>query len=301
MATFSDDEKYEVEAILEQRKRKGNIEYLVRWKGAGDGGSDSWEPAKTLVADCAVAVQAFLSKSKASKAKRSTSRSRKVSRSRSRSSSRSRRSRSSSKTPNKSQSQTRSRGRSGKEEDKKPEETSETTTKTSEAITVNSSSSDLTDSKSLEKGSPEKKSEEAMPAEQRVLRSSTVEARKHLEVQRVHNDQRPVREDDNKPRSAIWKVADYAVIVLFVLSLIAAFILFLEKIFDLEGFKNQAYPNMGVLKRRLLSAQQQLVDLVTSGATAAADAWLYLLEQVKGTEQAGGSTDIPKQTSAPGA
>ena len=71
-----------------------------------------------------------------------------------------------------------------------------------------------------------------MPTRQRVLRSSTMEARKELEVQRVHNDQRPVREDDSKPRSAIWKVADYAVIVLFVLSLIAAFILFLEKIFE---------------------------------------------------------------------
>lgn len=52
-----------------------------------------------------------------------------------------------------------------------------------------------------------------------------------LEVQRVVNEQCPAS-NDNKPRSAVWKVADYAVIVLFILSLIAAIFLFLEKILE---------------------------------------------------------------------
>lgn len=294
MASFSDDEHFAVDSILEQRKRKGNLEYLVRWKGAGDG-SDTWEPAKTIAADCAQAVQAFLSKTKAPKAKRSTSRSRKVSRSRSRSSSRSRRSRSANKTPNKSKSETRLRGRSQKKEEEKLDTSNDSNQKAVNAVASHSTSSvEIVTGSSRESTKSEQKTnpEEKMPT-QRALRSSTLEARKELEVQRVHNDQRPVREDDCKPRSAIWRIADYAVIILFVLSLIAAFFLFLEKIFDLEEFKKQAYPNMGVLKRRLFSAQQRLVDLAEAGVHLAADSWLYLVEQIKGP--VGKESEVPTQ------
>ncbi|GFR73868.1 chromodomain Y-like protein [Elysia marginata] len=302
MASFSDDEKFDVESILEQRKRKGNLEYLVRWKGAGDG-SDTWEPAKTIAADCAQAVQAFLARTKATKAKRSTSRSRKVSRSRSRSSSRSRRSRSANKTTSKSPS-TRSRGRSQKKEEKVESSLndSQKLLKSTATVASHSSTSVQVTTKSVEESTiSEQKtySQETMPARQRVLRSSTMEARKELEVQRVHNDQRPVREDDAKPRSAIWRVADYAVIVLFVLSLIAAFFLFLEKILDLEDFKKQFYPNMGVLKRRLFSAQQRMVDFAEAGVNLAADGWLYLVEQIKGSSTKG--TEIPSKASSSGA
>ncbi|RUS76298.1 hypothetical protein EGW08_015944 [Elysia chlorotica] len=307
MASFSDDEKFDVESILEQRKRKGNLEYLVRWKGAGDG-SDSWEPAKTIAADCAQLVQAFLNKAKTPKARRSTSRSRKVSRSRSRSSSRSRRSRSANKTPSKSPSQTRSssRGRSKKEENKTEasEDTSKKAAELKDTVVSNSTASVSAVSKTLEESNTSEKITETQAAtltHQRVLRSSTMDARKELEVQRVHNDQRPIREDDSKPRSAIWKVADYAVIVLFVVSLVAAFILFLEKIFDLEDFKKQAYPNLGVLKARLLSAQQRLVDLAQSGADLASDAWLYLVEQIKGSATAAKDSGVPKQAPPPAA
>lgn len=102
-----------------------------------------------------------------------------------------------------------------------------------------------------------------------------MKSRQELEVQRVHNEQRPVHTDDHKPRSSIWKVADYAVIVLFILSLVAAAFLFLEKFINLEEFKKQAFPNMAVLQARLESIQQSLVD-----------AWLYLIEQISGAEPA---------------
>jgi hypothetical protein len=39
------DERYDIEAILNHRGRKGAYEYLVRWKGYGRE-EDSWEPAK---------------------------------------------------------------------------------------------------------------------------------------------------------------------------------------------------------------------------------------------------------------
>uniref|UniRef100_A0A0B6ZT63 Uncharacterized protein n=2 Tax=Arion vulgaris TaxID=1028688 RepID=A0A0B6ZT63_9EUPU len=106
-----------------------------------------------------------------------------------------------------------------------------------------------------------------------------------LEVQRVHNEQRPVREDDLKPRSAIWKVADYAVIVLFILSLIAALFLFLEKFINLDEFKKQAFPNMSVLQARLDSIQNNLFEVAHAGVHRLSDAWLYLIEQVKGAEE----------------
>lgn len=62
--------------------------------------------------------------------------------------------------------------------------------------------------------------------------SENMNAQRPLEVQRVHNERVPVRDDDLKPRSAIWKVADYGVIVLFILSLIAALFMFLEKFIE---------------------------------------------------------------------
>ena len=80
--------------------------------------------------------------------------------------------------------------------------------------------------------SSKKKTEVQSEEPSRVLRSSTMAAREKLEVQRVHNEQRPLHKDDDKPRSAIWKVADYVVIVLFALSVVAALFLFLEKFIE---------------------------------------------------------------------
>ena len=89
--------------------------------------------------------------------------------------------------------------------------------------------------------------------------------RQKLEVQRVHNEQRPVHEDDSKPRSSVWKVADYIVIALFGISVIAALFLFVEKFVNLEEFKKQAFPNFDTLVNRLSDGKNSLVDLLLSG------------------------------------
>ncbi|XP_012941238.1 chromo domain-containing protein cec-1 [Aplysia californica] len=291
MANFSDDEKlFEVDSILEQRKRKGVLEYLVRWKDADAGEDTSWEPADSIIADCAQAVKSFL---KAKSAKRSSSRSRKSSRSRSRSSSRSRKAttkKETTKTAVRRSSRSRSKGRLSKtstEEKKDVEEVKEKAPvkeKSPEKVTVvaNNSSSTVvasvsTSSTTTQSAMAEKK-RSASPEQGRVLRSSTVAAREKLEVQRVHNEQRPVREDDNQPRSAVWRVADYAVIVLFIISVIAAIFLFVEKFVDLEDFKKQAFPNMNVLKARLIAAQQNLVEVVQTLVARVSQVWLHIVD-----------------------
>ena len=44
----SDEEEYEVEAILDRRKRRGNVQYLIRWKGY-QSDSDTWQDVSELV------------------------------------------------------------------------------------------------------------------------------------------------------------------------------------------------------------------------------------------------------------
>lgn len=120
MATDSESgSEYEVDKILQQRKRKGVIEYLVRWQGYG-AENDSWEPGKNLK-DCAAKIKAFNENENANatpkkRGRKSTSRSR--SRSRGRSASKGRKSPSRKKvTPVKQEtavrrsSRSRSRGR----------------------------------------------------------------------------------------------------------------------------------------------------------------------------------------------
>ncbi|XP_056019997.1 chromobox protein homolog 2-like isoform X2 [Ostrea edulis] len=78
-----------VDKILQQRKKKGVVEYLVRWQGYG-AANDSWEPGKNLK-DCADKIKAFnASATPKKRGRKSTSRSR--SRSRGRSTSKTRKS-----------------------------------------------------------------------------------------------------------------------------------------------------------------------------------------------------------------
>ncbi|GBP19811.1 Chromobox protein homolog 5 [Eumeta japonica] len=42
-----DEEEYEVEKVIDSKKVKGKIHYLIRWKGYG-ADSDTWEPENTL-------------------------------------------------------------------------------------------------------------------------------------------------------------------------------------------------------------------------------------------------------------
>lgn len=271
----------------------------MRWKGAGDSTeSETWEPAKSIAADCAQAVKQFVA---SRKKQRSTSRSRKVSRSRSRSSSRNRKA---AVSKEKSKSPSRSRGRPPKAKTdtsiKKEELTQvaaesstlatlDKVTQSKRAVVITESNSTITVNAatiSSEENSNKVESKDNTDSSPKMTSSSpkmtsSSSATSTLEVQRVHNEQRPVCVNDDKPRSAIWKVADYAVIVLFIISLIAAVFLFLEKIFDLEDFKTQALPNMEILRTRLSDGIKSLTDVAFQGVDTISDAWLYLIEQIQ--------------------
>ncbi|OHS95438.1 chromobox protein [Tritrichomonas foetus] len=53
---MSDDESYEVEAILGKRQRKGTVQYLVRWFGYGEN-DNSWEDEDYL--NCPALIKEF--------------------------------------------------------------------------------------------------------------------------------------------------------------------------------------------------------------------------------------------------
>ena len=42
------DEEYEVEKVLDKRVKKGQVEYLVKWKNYDDPDDNTWEPADNL-------------------------------------------------------------------------------------------------------------------------------------------------------------------------------------------------------------------------------------------------------------
>jgi len=52
-----DDEEYEVENILDKRKRGGGTEYLIKWLGYEDPSNNTWEPVENL--DCQDVIDEF--------------------------------------------------------------------------------------------------------------------------------------------------------------------------------------------------------------------------------------------------
>ena len=52
------DEEYEVEKVLDKRVKKGQVEYLVKWKNYDDPDDNTWEPADNL-AECQHLVDEF--------------------------------------------------------------------------------------------------------------------------------------------------------------------------------------------------------------------------------------------------
>ena len=70
-----DQEEYEVECILDKRKRKGRLQYLVKWKGWDRPQDNSWRSMKDLhcqdlIEDFEAAVEAKLKPGDAGEKKR---------------------------------------------------------------------------------------------------------------------------------------------------------------------------------------------------------------------------------------
>ena len=86
-----------------------------------------------------------------------------------------------------------------------------------------------------------------------------------LEVQRVHNEQRPVHPDDGKSRSSVWKLADFAVYAGFIISLITALFLLIEKFVTLEECLKQVL-DFPYFDNLLGEGKNRLIDLLPSAA-----------------------------------
>merc|ERR1712198_323669 len=79
----SEEDIYEVGQVLKDRKKRGQVEYLVRWKNYE--GEDSWEPASNLQHAGSLLQEYIKNKATSTrKSRRSSSRSRSRSRSRTR-------------------------------------------------------------------------------------------------------------------------------------------------------------------------------------------------------------------------
>ena len=59
-SVMSGKEEYEVEALLGKRRRKGEVQYLVKWKGWDRPQDNSWEPLINL--DCKDLVEDYEAK-----------------------------------------------------------------------------------------------------------------------------------------------------------------------------------------------------------------------------------------------
>ena len=57
---MSDHEEYEVETIVGKRREKGEVQYLVKWKGWNRPQDNTWEPLRNL--DCKDLVEDFETK-----------------------------------------------------------------------------------------------------------------------------------------------------------------------------------------------------------------------------------------------
>ncbi|CAI9719236.1 Hypothetical predicted protein [Octopus vulgaris] len=75
----SEEDIYEIGAVLKDRKKRGQIEYLIRWKNFG-AEEDSWEPASNLTS--ATPLLEEYKRNKSTRRRRSKSRSRSRSRTR---------------------------------------------------------------------------------------------------------------------------------------------------------------------------------------------------------------------------
>ncbi|XP_046340435.2 chromobox protein homolog 2-like [Haliotis rufescens] len=219
MASSDSESAYEVDQILNQRKRKGVLEYLVRWRGFGKE-EDSWEPGKNL-SNCAAAMAAYIKLTAPAKTQKKSSKSRSRSRSRSRSTSRSRTTKSKSSRPQtptalsrtpRSRSRSSSRGRQAKQPETPPRQSkrTEVVTKTSTNRTPGRIERTTEVVKQIR--------DDSRPTEVKTTR--VVQSRTEVKTVEDKVDGKPVaaspQQGIGNSLYTLWQTADTAVLILFV-------------------------------------------------------------------------------------
>ncbi|KAK7504731.1 hypothetical protein BaRGS_00004217 [Batillaria attramentaria] len=270
---MSSGEEFEVDQILEQRKRKGKLEYLIRWQGFGEE-NDTWEPASS-VSHLSKVLKAFQAKTKRS---RSKSRSRSRGRPRSQSSSRSRsRSRSASrrapakKSPTRSSRKSASTGSVAKKEEPSPvkQETRgrprsrtrlDQEASTSKTEVVTQSSTRRRGPVTEEKTEVVRRTVETVKATPVTTQTSTMQTRSRLAVRQVQNDQKAAEKPDEQTSLRLWWFADHAVLLLFIIVSIIAISFCVESFAEL---RTTLTPDFGVLRERLGHMWEHLVQSLT--------------------------------------
>lgn len=266
-----------VEEILDQRRRKGALQYLVRWKGFNEL-YDSWEPSEAL-SHCANAIKAFVDSKKKSTKSRSRSRSRgrssRQSKSKSRSRSRGRQTSSRSRSRSasrKTQAATKvTRGKSSSEVKVAKSESSEVKVAKSEAKASRSRVeivSQKTSAKESE-GVVEKKSEVVTKKIETVQttpvrpQTATMTTRSRLAVKQVQNDEQPVTKkltQANENETWMWWFADHAVLALFIIVSIIALSFTVE---SLSEVREKLVPDFTVLQHRLGESYSHLAEAMS--------------------------------------
>ncbi|KAK7114080.1 chromo domain-containing protein cec-1-like [Littorina saxatilis] len=300
---MSSGEEFEVEEILEQRRRKGVLEYLVRWQGFNEL-YNSWEPVASLT-HCKEAVKRFLAENKRSRSKsRSRSRGRPASQSRSKSRSTSRgrgRPPKSPATPAKSRSRSRSASRKtpksaatasartsrkttsevtvtkkeaspAKEEKKGRPARSGTPSKVAETK-ASPSRSDLVSQRSSTRvgGILERKSEvstrsiETIRSTPVTKESEIMTTRSRMTVRQVENDEKPApKKSSTNGEGETW-VWWCADHAVLILFIIISIIALSFTIESFSGVRDKLVPDFSVLRQRLAESYEHSVEAVSHG------------------------------------
>ncbi|XP_025115609.1 chromo domain-containing protein cec-1-like isoform X2 [Pomacea canaliculata] len=249
----------QIEEILQQRKRKGQLEYLVRWVGL-DESNNSWEPA-TTIAKLPKLLKVFRVQEKERRSRsRSRGRRRSPSRSRSRSGSRSR---TDTKKVSKSVQKTSVKSTVKKEEKQNSQQQSRSRPrKEAELSEINKTEIISQTYTSKKRSTAEKQGGSGNSAEKIQSSPEKEMLRSRLAVQQVQNDQKPNSKPAEEAKDPwFWWFADYAVLGVFIIISLLALSFCLD---SFTGSQKQMIPNFSVLNQRLVETYEHMSGSLTN-------------------------------------